>query len=451
MDCHLSARDELRAAIAGDTRAHVVSVGDLGDKHVGMVYPDGTVGRAGSVACFSHARDYLEGFGAPFDLITGNHDLEDMDNFASDEENLRAWLDAFGKDAPQFSRVVADKTLLVGLSTTRFRDSPFSSHEVFVDDLQLDWFERTLEAHPASQGWRVLVFTHAPPMGSGVRALQGVHIRNGCAWLNHTADERRRRFFLRMVRKHACIKLWASGHFHLSHDYDDAIGWREAEDGTALDHCVFVQLGVIGDSSQRDGRRQTRLVRGFEDRLEIWSVNHHERGRERLDAVYRFDGGDGDGAARLEFHGTEDHIQPGGEKWFSARTPRPDDGCYVDVSAEDGGVGLAAEDRVCWWHMEDGAVLGVHDGMLIEYDSETLSPLGVVVEDLRDRQVVVAGKGEALLLVADDGSRPDVVHPNEDGSWWRKLQKNKLFREKCKQREKLADAWHERQGRLAGA
>ena len=25
--------------------------------------------------------------------------------------------------------------------------------------------------------------------------------------------------------------------------------------------------------------------------------------------------------------------------------------------------------EVCWWHMKDGAVLGVHHGMIIEYDA----------------------------------------------------------------------------------
>ena len=44
---------------------------------------------------------------------------------------------------------------------------------------------------------------------------------------------------------------------------------------------------------------------------------------------------------------------------------------------------------VCWWHMACGAVLGVHDGMIIEYDASTLAPLGMVVskDELAGRQV----------------------------------------------------------------
>ncbi|CAN0347159.1 unnamed protein product [Discosporangium mesarthrocarpum] len=59
------------------------------------------------------------------------------------------------------------------------------SHEVFIDDAQMEWFEDQLRQHPKSEGWKVLVFTHAPPMGSGLRVLQDVHIKNQCAWLNH--------------------------------------------------------------------------------------------------------------------------------------------------------------------------------------------------------------------------------------------------------------------------
>ncbi|CAN0347114.1 unnamed protein product, partial [Discosporangium mesarthrocarpum] len=45
----------------------------------------------GTTACFELARDYLDGFNTPLDLVTGNHDLEGMDEFETDAENLRAW------------------------------------------------------------------------------------------------------------------------------------------------------------------------------------------------------------------------------------------------------------------------------------------------------------------------------------------------------------------------
>lgn len=41
-----------------------------------------------------------------------------------------------------------------------------SHHEVFVDDAQIAWFEQQLEAF---SGRPIIVFTHAPPMGCGLR------------------------------------------------------------------------------------------------------------------------------------------------------------------------------------------------------------------------------------------------------------------------------------------
>jgi hypothetical protein len=53
--------------------------------------------------------------------------------------------------------------------------------------------------------------------------------------------------------------------------------------------CVFVQCGVIGSDSSRDGRRQTRIVSGAQDGLRIYTVSHHLGGEElRLDATIRY-------------------------------------------------------------------------------------------------------------------------------------------------------------------
>jgi hypothetical protein len=52
---------------------------------------------------------------------------------------------------------------------------------------------------------------------------------------------------------------------------------------------VFVQCGVIGSDSSRDGRRQTRIVSGAQDGLRIYTVSHHLGGEElRLDATVRY-------------------------------------------------------------------------------------------------------------------------------------------------------------------
>ena len=49
-----------------------------------------------------------------------------------------------------------------------------------------------------------------------------------------------------MVERHSNIKLWFSGHFHLSQNYADSI--------SVVGSCAFVQTGVIGECN-RDGNR----------------------------------------------------------------------------------------------------------------------------------------------------------------------------------------------------
>ena len=99
--------------------------------------------------------------------------------------------------------------------------------------------------------------------------------------------------------------------------------------------------------------------------------------------------------------------------------------------------------KVCWWHMADGKVLGLHAGQLVEYDSETLSPLGVVINAQRlcGREVVVVQEGTAVVLVDDRTKEMEVIHPNDDGSYWRKFQRNKRLRLEEKAREEVAKRW----------
>ena len=131
----------------------VVSLGDLGESK--SVYPDRTDELfAGTTECHELANQFLSSFGAPYEVIGGNHDLEGIDEFATDEANLDAFLRIHNKPTPYFKTQVAEKTLIVGLGSTVFRDAKYTSHEVTIDDVQLAWFESMLEEHPAEDGWK---------------------------------------------------------------------------------------------------------------------------------------------------------------------------------------------------------------------------------------------------------------------------------------------------------
>jgi hypothetical protein len=357
--------------------------------------------------------------------------------------------------------------LLLGLSTVRFRDAPYSSHEVHIDDDQIEWFQRMVESHPSSENWKILVFSHAPIIGSGLKFLQDVHIVSGCAWLNHSSPNRNR--FIQIVKNNPQIKCWSNGHFHLSHEFQDSL--------VQVGSCTFVQVGVMGRQSTRDGRRQSRFFRGCgDDRIEIYSINHHvrvpatanddkdkEAGEDTTKAEVRLDATIDLKTGELIYaypksNGEDSDGSPVEERWFKAHVPHEEDGCYLEdvdgpiddsSSCLNGSVGYASSCKVCWWHMADGKVLGLHQGQVVEYDSETLAPLGVVVteEQLNSRDVMVVQNKTTLVLV--DGSTQDVevIHPNADGSYWRKFQRNKKIRLEERAREEVAQRWIEEKQR----
>ena len=203
-------------------------------------------------------------------------------------------------------------------------------------------------------------------------------------------------------------------------------------------------------SSRGSSRRQSRLVRGNKDGFEICTVNHAKGGEVRVDATIKY-ADEANVAWTAHPHEDLDH-----DSYFRAYTPQEEDGCYIENRGgtlnEDE---LWDETTVCWWHMSDGAVLGVHDGMVIEYDPTTLAPLGMVVskDELLGKKVAVidasieaaegcivddrgvaiidfAPKEQALVLYDEETNDVTVIQPNEDGSYWRKVVRNKMFRMK---------------------
>mmetsp|Transcript_35445 Transcript_35445/g.66818 ORF Transcript_35445/g.66818 Transcript_35445/m.66818 type:complete len:595 (+) Transcript_35445:79-1863(+) len=442
----LEGREHVKALLKGAPNPFLVSLGDLGESkdctETKQLY-------SGTTPCFEFVREFLDGFEVPYDIVGGNHDLEGIDEFQTDEENLEAYLRILGKDTPQFCHEIAEKTLVVGMGSTSFRTAPYTSHEVSIDLEQIDWFENVITSHPASEGWKIFVFSHAPIIGSALRVLQENHVVNGCCWLNHNDAVQSKRF-INIVRNNASIKGWFSGHFHLSHDYEDSITFPQ---GNNRGSCIFAQTGVMTSRSSRDGRRHTRFVRGNADGFEVCTVDHKKGGVLRLDATVTFEDncivdeesmGSGESACSTVVfaHKHEDYDH---DKWFSAYVPSDGDGCQI-IEPKGEVVKNEELEQVCWWHMKDGTTLGVHNGMIIEYDPSTLAPLGMVVsrDELKNRRVAVIDDefgGNALVLYDDDTNKVTVVQPNEDGSYWRKVVRNKMHRMREMRRVAAAKKW----------
>jgi len=448
------------------------SLGDLGESK--SVRPQETSELfAGTTECHELAAEYLGSFGVPYEVIGGNHDLEGLDEFATDEENLEVFMKTHNKPTPHFCREIADKTLLVGMGSTVFRDAKYTSHEVTIDDEQIAWFEDLVKTHPSSEGWKIFVFTHAPPNGSGLRVLQENHVVNGCCWLNHS-DEFKCRKFIELVREHRCIKAWFSGHFHLGQDYQDSITFptipKEVGPYPNRGSCVFVQTAVIRGGTSRDGRQQSRLIRGNEEGFEICTVDHQKDGAIRVDATVTYS--DSNHEVGVYAHGDLSND----DGLFKVYAPSagddyhaPDEG-FIPYT-EEGSVKIIEDitvDSKAWWYMADGRVLGMLNGMLIEYDRSTLAPLGLVVgaDELVGKKLAVIDSGlddecevseemgmegydcggpanreQAVIIFDEIDGTTTVVQPNEDGSYWRKIVRNKMIRMKESRRIKAAKAF----------
>ena len=139
----------------------LVSLGDLGESK--SVQPEETDELfAGTTACHELAAEFLSSFDVPYEVIGGNHDLEGIDEFPTDEANLEAMLRIHKKPTMHFKRQIAEKTLLVGLGSTVFRTAKYTSHEVTIDDEQLAWFEDLVASHPSTDGWKIFVCGSPP-------------------------------------------------------------------------------------------------------------------------------------------------------------------------------------------------------------------------------------------------------------------------------------------------
>mmetsp|Transcript_23252 Transcript_23252/g.45290 ORF Transcript_23252/g.45290 Transcript_23252/m.45290 type:complete len:933 (+) Transcript_23252:30-2828(+) len=226
-------REHFKEIMKDAPNPFLVSLGDLGESK------DCTQTQqlfSGTTPCFEHVSEYLKRFELPFDVVGDHHDLEGIDKFATDSENLQSCFKYLGKETPQFCHQVAEKTLVVGVGFTVFRDAKCTSHKAFIDAPRLEWFEKTIANHPAEEGWKIFVFSLAPIIGSRLRVLQECHVVNGCRGLKHN-DGVSSQKFIQIVRKSPSIKGWFFGHIHY-------------------------ETGVLTARSSRDGRRRSRLLRG---------------------------------------------------------------------------------------------------------------------------------------------------------------------------------------------
>lgn len=420
------------------TRQRLAQLGDLGAYEC----------QPGTVACFQTALSYLRSFNAPFALVTGNHDVEAHD-VQTDEENVANWREVFSQR--HYWAADVGPATFIGLSTVRFRSNAYSVHEVYVDDAQVEWFDQLLASLPDDRP--VVVLTHAPPQGCGLKAVQAVHVRNRCAWLNHSDRPRR---FLELVERHSPrVRLWFSGHFHLSQQYPDSI--------SVVGNCAFVQTGVAGDC-HRDGYRQSRLLKLSQGGYELYTVDHTDGGRTRLDLKHAWADVS---TPPVVCTPAEELLCDPDAGWLCSRVDCDVAGGMASSLDEAGGDGYGGSVR--WFSAGGDVLLALQDGLLVEYDLRSRAPVGLVAKLPSSSEAGGDGATEqqqpsVRLLAADgtpvdplgdgadaavvviygaDGAEVERVPRNEQGGFFRIFQPNKWrarLEKEAKEREEAAAA-----------
>ena len=106
MDDYYVGRDHFLPILADAQQRGVnvamVSLGDLGESK--SVRPKETTELfAGTTECHEMAAEFLSSFGGvPYEVVGGNHDLEGIDEFPTDAENLEMYLRVHGKETAHF-------------------------------------------------------------------------------------------------------------------------------------------------------------------------------------------------------------------------------------------------------------------------------------------------------------------------------------------------------------
>jgi len=149
--------------------------------------------------------------------------------------------------------------------------------------------------------------------------------------------------------------------------------------------------------TSRDGRQQSRLIRGDKNGFEICTVDHSKGGAIRVDASITYS----DCNHEIGVYAHED-IRQKDDKFFKVYAPcagdslHPPDNNLITYDQEMVLQEAVSKDTKAWWYMACGRVLGLLNGMLIEYDRSTLAPLGLVVgaDELIGKRVAVIDSGK---------------------------------------------------------
>ncbi|MBS4217467.1 metallophosphoesterase [Bacillus sp. FJAT-49711] len=196
--------------------------------------------------------------------ILGNHDLERESGKEESEQGIiqREFKKLYNLENTYGVLEFNDFRLIFISTDPQPKHSCYEIQECYVSDEQYNWLVDILSKRPNIP---VIMFTHAPPIGSGLRTVPGVHVRATNAFLDQNHDPYR---WIDLIKSNPQIVMWFSAHFHLSHQYKDS---HVENYGT-----TFFTTGVHG-SATRDMKRQSRIIDLEAGKISVSTLDHNNK------------------------------------------------------------------------------------------------------------------------------------------------------------------------------
>lgn len=253
----------------------------------------GTHMEIGTPAGLNDAWNHLSKIGAPIRPILGNHDLQEESRGRLAPHTMeKALCELAGLDR-SFGKQEFD-AYRIWYVTTEYQspDTCWTEQECYVSDGQFAELTGWIRERP---GVPIIIISHAPPLGCGLKTHPQTHVRCTNAYLDQNHDLFR---WMRLYQETPEIVLWFSAHYHLGHHHPNSHTERSGA------HFFNVQVHGLGT---RDGTRESRILDISESGVTISSLDHIGRGIRAAD--WTFQGGLSE-LVRLRREALSDKKQP---------------------------------------------------------------------------------------------------------------------------------------------